>query len=172
MWVRWRCYLLEGGGIDESVFIRQIHANFRRQHTRPSPNPHKKPHLTSPPRSSPPPYLSPPLTSPSHSEKKKKMAGGALKYRHLNRSSSHRQALLRNLVTSLIQHESIATTWPKAKEAQRLAEKLITLGKKNTEASRKKAHAIFYVSFFLFFWGGGRGGCLFLDGEKAGGFFV
>ncbi|MCJ1229112.1 hypothetical protein MMC12_005777 [Toensbergia leucococca] len=72
------------------------------------------------------------------------MAGGALKYRHLNRSSSHRQALLRNLVTSLIQHESIATTWPKAKEAQRLAEKLITLGKKNTEASRKKAHAIFY----------------------------
>ena len=73
------------------------------------------------------------------------MAGGAAKYRHLNRTSSHRQALLRNLVTSLFTHESIQTTWPKAKEAQRLAEKLITLGKKNTNASRTKAEAIFYV---------------------------
>ena len=73
------------------------------------------------------------------------MAGGALKYRHLNRTSSHRQALLRNLVTSLITHESIQTTWPKSKEAQRLAEKLITLGKKNTNASRAKAESIFYV---------------------------
>lgn len=72
------------------------------------------------------------------------MAGGALKYRHLNRKSSHRQALLRNLVTSLITHESIKTTWPKAKEAQRLAEKLITLGKKNTNASRAKAESIFF----------------------------
>ena len=75
------------------------------------------------------------------------MAGGALKYRHLNRSSSHRQALLRNLVTSLITHESIKTTWHKAKEAQRLAEKLITLGKKNTNASRRRAEQIFYVRF-------------------------
>lgn len=73
------------------------------------------------------------------------MAGGALKFRHLNRTSSHRQALLRNLVTSLITHESIKTTWPKAKEAQRLAEKLITLGKKNTNASRAKAESIFFV---------------------------
>jgi len=68
-----------------------------------------------------------------------------MKYRHLGRTSSHRQALLRNLVTSLFTHESIATTWPKAKEAQRLAEKLITLGKKNTEASRRKAMSIFYT---------------------------
>lgn len=68
-----------------------------------------------------------------------------MKYRHLGRKSSHRQALLRNLVTSLFKHESIATTWPKAKEAQRLAEKLITLGKKNTEASRRRALSIFYV---------------------------
>lgn len=67
-----------------------------------------------------------------------------MKYRHLSRSSSHRQALLRNLVTSLFKHESIATTWHKAKEAQRLAEKLVTLGKKNTEASRRRAHQIFY----------------------------
>ncbi|KAI4225482.1 MAG: hypothetical protein L6R36_003872 [Xanthoria steineri] len=75
------------------------------------------------------------------------MAGGALKYRHLSRSSSHRQALLRNLVTSLFTHESIKTTWPKAKEAQRLAEKLITLGKKNTSATRLRAQQIFYVKF-------------------------
>ncbi|KAL8942947.1 MAG: hypothetical protein Q9216_001362 [Gyalolechia sp. 2 TL-2023] len=72
------------------------------------------------------------------------MAGGALKYRHLSRKSSHRQALLRNLVTSLFTHESITTTWHKAKEAQRLAEKLITLGKKNTNASRRRAETIFY----------------------------
>ncbi|TVY57012.1 54S ribosomal protein L8, mitochondrial [Lachnellula cervina] len=72
------------------------------------------------------------------------MAGGRMKYRHLNRSSSHRQALLRNLVTSLFTYEHIATTWPKAKEAQRLAEKLITMGKKNTEASKRKAFEVFY----------------------------
>jgi large subunit ribosomal protein L17 len=73
------------------------------------------------------------------------MAGGHANFRHLSRKSSHRQALLRNLVDSLIEHESIQTTWHKAKEAQRLAEKLITLGKKNTEASRRKAMSIFYV---------------------------
>lgn len=68
-----------------------------------------------------------------------------MKYRHLGRKSSHRRALLRNLVTSLFTHESITTTWPKAKEAQRLAEKLITLGKKNTEASRNRAMTYFFV---------------------------
>ena len=68
-----------------------------------------------------------------------------MKYRHLSRSSSHRQALLRNLVTSFFKHETIATTWHKAKEAQRLAEKLITLVKKNTEATRRRATQIFYV---------------------------
>jgi len=72
------------------------------------------------------------------------MAGGAIKYRHLSRKSSHRQALLRNLVTSLIEHESISTTWHKAKEAQRLAEKLITLGKRNTQAAKNRAQSIFY----------------------------
>jgi ribosomal protein L17 len=76
------------------------------------------------------------------------MAGGGSRYRHLSRDSAHRQAMLRNLVTSLFQHESITTTWPKAKEAQRLAEKLITLGKKNTEASRRRALEIFYVCRF------------------------
>ena len=73
------------------------------------------------------------------------MAGGLQKYRHLSRSSSHRQALLRNLVTSLFKNETISTTWPKAQEAQRLAEKLITLGKRNTDASKRKALSIFYV---------------------------
>lgn len=73
------------------------------------------------------------------------MAGGHMKYRHLSRSSSHRRALLRNLVTSLLKHESITTTWHKAKEAQRLAEKMITLGKKNTEATRRKAHEFLFV---------------------------
>ncbi|CAI6338282.1 unnamed protein product [Periconia digitata] len=72
------------------------------------------------------------------------MAGGHMKYRGLSRSSSHRQALLRNLVTSLFKHESITTTWHKAKEVQSLAEKMITLGKKNTEATRRRAHQIFY----------------------------
>jgi len=73
------------------------------------------------------------------------MAGGAAKYRHLSRDSAHRQALLRNLVTSLIKHESITTTWAKAKEAQRLAEKVITLAKKNTQATRRRALQILYV---------------------------
>jgi large subunit ribosomal protein L17 len=74
------------------------------------------------------------------------MAGGHANFRGLSRKSSHRQALLRNLVDSLIEHESIQTTWHKAKEAQRLAEKLITLGKKNTEASKRRAMSIFFVS--------------------------
>jgi large subunit ribosomal protein L17 len=74
------------------------------------------------------------------------MAGGHMKYRALSRDSAHRQALLRNLVTSLIKEESIHTTWPKAKEAQRLAEKLITMAKKNNEQARRNAQAIFYVS--------------------------
>src|SRR3954471_21651850 len=69
----------------------------------------------------------------------------SIKYRHLGRNSAHRQALLRNLVTSLIEKESISTTWTKAKEAQRLAEKLITLGKRNTNASKQRAETILYV---------------------------
>lgn len=66
-------------------------------------------------------------------------------HRMLNRSSPHRQALLRNLVTSLFLHESISTTWPKAKEAQKLAEKCITLAKKGTDTAKLRAGAIFYV---------------------------
>lgn len=50
--------------------------------------------------------------------------------RKLNRTTSHRKAMLNNMVTSLIEHERIHTTVPKAKEARRMAEKIITLGKK------------------------------------------
>ena len=61
------------------------------------------------------------------------MAGGLVRYRHLSRNSSARQALLRGLVTQLVQYEHIQTTHAKAKEAQRLAEKLITLAKNGNE---------------------------------------
>src|SRR5258706_5802528 len=51
-------------------------------------------------------------------------------YRKLQRTTAHRLAMLRNMVTSLIQHERITTTIPRAKEARRMAERVITLGKK------------------------------------------
>lgn len=70
-----------------------------------------------------------------------------MKFRTLGRNSSHRQALLRNLVTSLVKQESIQTTWPKAKEAQRMADKLITLAKRNNETSRREAQSILYVRY-------------------------
>lgn len=50
--------------------------------------------------------------------------------RKLQRNTSHRMAMLRNMVTSLLEHERITTTVPKAKEARKMAEKVITLGKK------------------------------------------
>ena len=50
--------------------------------------------------------------------------------RKLNRTSSHRLAMLQNMMNSLIEHEAIKTTVPKAKEARRLAERIITLGKR------------------------------------------
>ncbi|KAI1389477.1 ribosomal protein L17 [Hypoxylon trugodes] len=77
------------------------------------------------------------------------MAGGLVAYRHLSRKSSHRQALLRNLVTALVQHESVRTTWPKAKETQRVAEKLITLAKRNNETAKRKATGILYTPHAL-----------------------
>ncbi|KAF3905769.1 hypothetical protein AA313_de0203627 [Arthrobotrys entomopaga] len=63
----------------------------------------------------------------------------------LGRKSSHRNAMLRNLVQSLIEHESIRTTYPRAKEAQRVAENLINLARKNTEASRIEAFKFLYI---------------------------
>ena len=59
--------------------------------------------------------------------------------RKLNRTSSHRQATLRNMATSLLRHEVIKTTLPKAKELRRVAEPLITLGKDATLANRRLA---------------------------------
>jgi len=62
--------------------------------------------------------------------------------RHLNRTSSHRLAMRRNIVSSLFEHETISTTMPKAKEVRGFAEKLITLAKKGDLASRRRAIAL------------------------------
>ena len=62
-------------------------------------------------------------------------------YRKLGRTSAHRKAMLRNLVTDLLREGRIETTLHRAKEARREAEKMITLGKKNTLASRRAALA-------------------------------
>ena len=59
--------------------------------------------------------------------------------RKLNRTSSHRLAMLRNMTVSLLRHETIRTTLPKAKELRRVVEPIITLGKKPTLANRRLA---------------------------------
>src|SRR5438067_9468998 len=59
--------------------------------------------------------------------------------RKLNRTSSHRLAMLRNMTVSLLRHEEIRTTLPKAKELRRIAEPMITLGKKPSLANRRLA---------------------------------
>ena len=59
--------------------------------------------------------------------------------RKLNRTSSHRLAMLRNMSVSLLKHEAIKTTLPKAKELRRVVEPLITLGKKPSLANRRLA---------------------------------
>lgn len=59
--------------------------------------------------------------------------------RKLGRTSDHRKAMLRGMVTYLLEHGSIETTLTRAKEVQPLAEKMITLGKKNTLATRRQA---------------------------------
>ena len=61
--------------------------------------------------------------------------------RHLNRTSAHRQAMFKNMAVSLVEHEVIKTTLPKAKELRRFAEPLITLAKKDTVANRRLAFA-------------------------------
>jgi len=60
-------------------------------------------------------------------------------FRKLSRTSSHRMLMLRNLVSSLLEHEQIKTTLPKAKEAARMAEKIITLGKRGDLPAQRKA---------------------------------
>lgn len=59
--------------------------------------------------------------------------------RKLNRTSEHRQAMLRNMMNSLIEHEVIKTTVPKAKELRRVVEPMITLAKEATVANRRLA---------------------------------
>ena len=61
--------------------------------------------------------------------------------RQLSRNSSHRHALLRSLSVSLLRHETIRTTIPKAKELRRVVEPLITLGKEDSESNRRLAFA-------------------------------
>jgi len=61
--------------------------------------------------------------------------------RKLNRTSSHREAMFRNMAASLIKHELIRTTLPKAKELRRIAEPLITLAKTDGVANRRLAFA-------------------------------
>lgn len=61
--------------------------------------------------------------------------------RQLNRNSSHRKAMFRNMAVSLIHHEAIQTTLPKAKELRRVAEPLITLAKTDSVAKRRLAFA-------------------------------
>lgn len=61
--------------------------------------------------------------------------------RQLNRNSSHRQAMFRNMASSLVRHEVIKTTVPKAKELRRVIEPLITLAKEDSVANRRLAFA-------------------------------
>ena len=65
-----------------------------------------------------------------------------INHRKLNRTSSHRKALLMNLSNALIKHEQITTTLPKAKELRPFVEKIITLGKKGGMNERRKARTI------------------------------
>ena len=61
--------------------------------------------------------------------------------RQLSRNSSHRKALMRNMAAALLREETIRTTLPKAKELRRVVEPLITLGKNDSLAGRRRAHS-------------------------------
>lgn len=61
------------------------------------------------------------------------------KFRRLSRSSPHRRAMLRNMVTSLIEHGRITTTVSRAKELRSVADRMVTLGKRGDLASRRRA---------------------------------
>ncbi len=66
------------------------------------------------------------------------------RYRHgkLGRTSAHRKAMLRNLVTSLLDHEAVETTDAKAKELRRIADRMITLGKRGDLHARRQALSV------------------------------
>jgi len=63
-------------------------------------------------------------------------------YRRLNRTSEHRKAMFANMAGSLIEHEQIKTTLPKAKELRKVVDRLITCGKRDDLASRRRAAAM------------------------------
>ena len=65
-----------------------------------------------------------------------------IKGKKLNRTSSHRKALFKNMAQAIIKHEQITTTLPKAKELRPFVEKVVTLGKKGDLSSRRKAMSI------------------------------
>jgi large subunit ribosomal protein L17 len=67
-------------------------------------------------------------------------------HRKLNRATDQRLALLRNLVASLFRHNKIVTTVPKAKEARRMAEKLITFARRDHNQLSARRHVLRYVS--------------------------
>src|SRR5690349_22352192 len=62
--------------------------------------------------------------------------------RQLSRNAPHRQAMLRNMAASLLRHETIRTTVPKAKELRRVVEPLITLGKADSDSNRRRAFSL------------------------------
>ena len=62
--------------------------------------------------------------------------------KRLGRTTSHREAMLRNMVTSLLEHERIVTTAPKAKEVRRLADRMMTLAKRGDLHARRQALAV------------------------------
>ena len=62
--------------------------------------------------------------------------------RRLGRTTSHRQAMMRNMVTSLLEHERIVTTAPKAKELRKLADQMITLAKRGDLHARRQALSV------------------------------
>ena len=64
------------------------------------------------------------------------------KLRKLGKSSKHRWAMLRNMVTSLIHHERIETTVPKAMELRRVADNMVTLGKRGDQHAKRQANAV------------------------------
>merc|ERR1712164_108766 len=63
-------------------------------------------------------------------------------FRKLNRTSAHREAMMRTMVTQLIKHDAIKTTLPKAKELRRIADQMVTLAKKGTLHHRRQAAAV------------------------------
>lgn len=69
-----------------------------------------------------------------------------LKHRKLQRTASHRRALLANMAQALFEHEQITTTLPKAKELRPYAERLITLAKRGKQVNRRQLEGILYRS--------------------------